>query len=251
MRRLQTWLGVIAVALALSISGCGTADEETPLADTGRPGEVRVTCSNRLDIPIAALDSEPLAPDSPLAKAASRASTHADGVDYGGEFPTDGWRLAREDEKRAVVVFGDGPEIVALVLANSGNDFAFASDHYCSAQTELGSRAPARWELAADPPVRPNSTSFVALVTEQNCTSGASSEGRIDRPRISYTPDAVIITFSVEPRPEGFHTCQGNQPTPYTVELPEPVGDRELKDGLTYPPRKVEVSTYGRTTTTP
>lgn len=83
-------------------------------------------------------------------------------------------------------------------------------------------------------------------MTERDCTGGSSADGRVDEPRISYPPEAVVVTFSVEPNPS--HDCRDNPPTPYTVELSEPLGDRKLKDRLSYPPRDVEVSTNGSTT---
>lgn len=36
-----------------------------------------------------------------------------------------------------------------------------------------------------------------------------------------------------------FFNCVGNPETAVTVELDEPLGDRELRDGLWYPPRPV------------
>ncbi len=45
----------------------------------------------------------------------------------------------------------------------------------------------------------------------------------------------MIITIEVIPR-AGPNACPGNPDTPYTVELDEPLGDRQLLDGRTDPP---------------
>ena len=74
----------------------------------------------------------------------------------------------------------------------------------------------------------------MALVTEVACASGQSSEDRIVEPRITVDEDAITVTFGVTPL-EGEQDCQGNEPSPYEVTLPEPLGDRELRDGGVYP----------------
>ena len=76
---------------------------------------------------------------------------------------------------------------------------------------------------------------FDALVTEMACASGQSSADRIVTPRIVVEADAITITFGVTPL-EGSQDCQGNPASEVRVELPEPLGDRELRDGGVYPP---------------
>ena len=72
-------------------------------------------------------------------------------------------------------------------------------------------------------------------MTEIACASGQSSEDRIVAPRIVVEEDAITITFAVMPL-EGPQDCQGNPASEVRVELPEPLGDRELRDGGVYPP---------------
>lgn len=93
----------------------------------------------------------------------------------------------------------------------------------------------ARWSLPADEAVGPETTEFTALVTEVDCASGQSSEGRIVGPEIEFTPDAVIIEFRVRPL-GGAQACPGNPPTPVRVQLGQPLGDRRLLDGSVDPP---------------
>ena len=47
----------------------------------------------------------------------------------------------------------------------------------------------------------------------------------------------VLVTFGVRPLP-GDQECPGNPPTPVLVVLPGPLGDRQLLDGATLPPRQ-------------
>ena len=92
---------------------------------------------------------------------------------------------------------------------------------------ELGG---ATWALPPDAAIDPETTEFVALVTEIECASGQASDGRIPPPQITYGADSVTVTFSVQ-RLEGAQACPGNPATPVTVTLTEPLGARELLDG--------------------
>ena len=69
---------------------------------------------------------------------------------------------------------------------------------------------------------------------ERHCASGKPPEGRILAPDIVLGDDAITITFGVTPRPGG-QDCPGALPSRYVVELPEPIGLRELRDGYSYP----------------
>lgn len=94
---------------------------------------------------------------------------------------------------------------------------------------------PAGWMPAADADLSPGSTRIDVLVNEFACAGGESAEGRIVPPTVDYRSDAVIITIEVIPK-AGFNDCPGNPDTPYTVELDEPLGNRQLLDGRTDPP---------------
>lgn len=65
------------------------------------------------------------------------------------------------------------------------------------------------------------------LVMESECASGESAVGRL-HVDVRYTPSAVSIGIEVDVL-EGDQTCEGVD-TPYTVELSEPLGARDLID---------------------
>jgi hypothetical protein len=46
------------------------------------------------------------------------------------------------------------------------------------------------------------------------------------------TDDTLRIAFAAEP-PAGDQSCQGNPEASATVELPAPLGEREIVEGLT------------------
>ncbi|MFB7252305.1 hypothetical protein [Microbacterium sp. NPDC056234] len=99
-------------------------------------------------------------------------------------------------------------------------------------------------EVALDPAAAPDadSTRLALLVTERDCNSGRDAEGRIEVVSLEETEDAVLIRVAVRPHEgEGAFTCQSNPPTPFTVELSEPLGDRELLDGSLVIPQPIPV----------
>jgi hypothetical protein len=98
---------------------------------------------------------------------------------------------------------------------------------------------PATWVLPGARP-GPEAMSITILVTERECASGQSSEGRLADPVVEYRDDAVLITTRVEPPVGDSFRCVGNPATEFTVELDEPLGDRQLRDGLWFPPRPVQ-----------
>jgi hypothetical protein len=103
---------------------------------------------------------------------------------------------------------------------------------------ELESRVgPAWWWL--DPGAKAPtaaSTTISALVLERACASGHGPEGRVEPPEMQLTDTTIVITFSVRHR-NGGQDCPGHPPGPFTIALPEPLGDRGLFDGSENPPR--------------
>jgi hypothetical protein len=111
----------------------------------------------------------------------------------------------------------------------------------CTAiETAVSDPQPATWGIAPGQEIGPETTSFVALVTERECASGRSSEGRVVGPEIAATADAVVVSFAVRPL-GGAQECPGNPATPVEVRLDEPLGERRLLDGHRDPPAEPPV----------
>jgi hypothetical protein len=83
-------------------------------------------------------------------------------------------------------------------------------------------------------------TSIELLVRERACASGARATGRIELVDLRETPDEVSVRIGVRPR-EGAQTCPSNPPTPFVVELSEPLAERNVVDASFVPPRVVPV----------
>ena len=94
------------------------------------------------------------------------------------------------------------------------------------ANREPGAEA-ARWRLDPSFTHAPESTDIPLLVQEAACASGTPATGRIDL-SVRYSAAAVTIDIRVRPL-VGDQSCQAVE-TPYSVQLREPLGQRELVD---------------------
>lgn len=91
----------------------------------------------------------------------------------------------------------------------------------------------------ADTP-SPDATSIDLLVHERACASGVPADGRVEIVAVDETAEQVRLHVGVRQR-GGDQDCQGNPPTPFSVELSGPLGDRAIVDASVVPPRPLSV----------
>ena len=109
-----------------------------------------------------------------------------------------------------------------------------------SAEIE-GRVGPAEWWVdPAAAPLPTDATTVPAMIRERACASGQSPEDRLVDPVVFSSADAVLVNVWVR-RLSGGQDCQGNPELPIEITLPEPLGDRELLDGSSVPPRDASV----------
>jgi hypothetical protein len=84
----------------------------------------------------------------------------------------------------------------------------------------------------------PQSTEVDVLVNEIECASGRDPSPFLHEPTIVEQEDAVIVYWTSD-APAGNQTCQGNPGVRRTLELDEPIGDRRLFDGSSWPPAPI------------
>lgn len=147
----------------------------------------------------------------------------------------DGWRvLASTDERR---LFGKGvpPRLITVgVKHERGNRW------------EIGGVSPARqlrasrdnlrassFRLDPDRPPKPEDSVVRLLVTEQTRAGGRLAYGRFQAPDLYLDEQEVLLRCFITPL-EGWQTGTRPWETPLLVQLPEPVGDRQVVDGAIY-----------------
>lgn len=64
---------------------------------------------------------------------------------------------------------------------------------------------------------------------ERDCSGGTTAEGRTELLELDEDGDEVRLEVGVRPV-SGDATCQGNPWTPFSVDLADPLGDREVVD---------------------
>jgi hypothetical protein len=84
------------------------------------------------------------------------------------------------------------------------------------------------WFLAADQVPDPSSSTVTVLVDEVGCSSGERPS--IPRPRVELGETTVTIAVRTRARLALGQSCPAVPPTPVTVDLGEPLGDRTLVD---------------------
>lgn len=97
----------------------------------------------------------------------------------------------------------------------------------CSAPT--GDTATAVWTVAPGQGLDAQTTEIDVLVTRVGCNSGVT--GQVVEPDVDLEGDRVIVSFTVRPGEPAAADCPGNDEVPYSLTLPEPLGDRQLVDG--------------------
>lgn len=107
----------------------------------------------------------------------------------------------------------------------------------CALRADLGDLGAASVFLG-EAAVDSRSSTIELLVVEQACNSGQGAAGRVSV-EVETDVDEVRLVVGVKPR-GGVQTCPSNPPTPVTVELDEPLGDRRVVDASRYPPREIE-----------
>jgi hypothetical protein len=161
---------------------------------------------------------------------------------------TAGWRrvLATNTDVLFLSTESPGTRWVYLGLSSTGEGqtvyqsvagWHFATSGDCKLEVSFGV-GQRRAEIYLDParPIRPTDWSVSLQLAELTCSSGQSPAGRVLEPMVAYEADRILAAISIRNRPGGPHDCQGGDTYPYTLQLKEPIGSRQLFDAARVPP---------------
>lgn len=247
MRALLATTGLAVVLLA----GCGQG--ATALSGGVEPGEgegTTVDCGGSVYDAGALNDAAPASslPDGP-----------AGAVDDLGEpafDPALDWSVVNQDDSRVDLVReledpvdnGGGDvrthESISLERISGASNVAdgtwlLTSAGPCAQRLPAGPGLEAADVTLATEPV-PQARALELLVRERECASGQDADGRIEVD-VEETAEEVLLRIGVRP-PGGGQDCPTNPATPFTVELTEPLGEREVVDASVVPARPVAVA---------
>lgn len=235
MRRRAAIVALIASAVILA--GCVGQPDGSPEPSRDPVGAL-VTCGGPAFPPSALTDGH-----DPMTMSAEPYGVLGrflldDGPDVAW-LPDVGWHLlvATPDHVTVGRIAEQGaeePPVLAIEITSEGGAWRVTGWGQCRPKTVLPDGLVAgEWWLAEA--ARPDVLVLKALVGERNCASGQRPDGRIAPPFIDYGRMTVTIAIGIMPRP-GLQTCPGNPPIPFDIVLAEPLGDRSLLDGGSWPP---------------
>ena len=229
-------------------TGCAsTARPDTNPVSISQP-EMVLCQGNR--IPVQALETP--RPASELAPDAAPALTGRS-VDA---FNPVSWIIAQESSERVMLMnkldvpqddgHGDVRDYEYIVI--STNSMAsepgrpvwdVVESSTCTPTLDLGELRAGAVTLDPSLPPTAQSSKIALLITEFDCNSGQNAEGRVEIVKLTESETAVEILVGVRPSGAQTASCQGNPPTPFTVELERPLANRAVLDAAVLPARKI------------
>lgn len=156
----------------------------------------------------------------------------------GAHWPQENWRVLHSNDETVQVVHLGGPDDPRLSFMTAElEDGTWQSagakgggDCPVTVQTPQGLNR-VDWELDPTAPTTAESRLLTLIATERECVSGQPMGDRLLEPEVVLTDEAVLIAMAATP-PEGGGDCPGNPPQTISIELDEPLGDREIRNGL-------------------
>lgn len=208
-----------------------------PDQDGEYPADLLVSCGQGT-FPYGTLDDiRPLVQADPGGIAEAIAPFLAN--EEGQHWPQDGWQiLYLTDHEAHLVATTENSGLAHMYLTDDGSGWTWSGSSLAGDECRLefvSSKTVNTVDWRLDPEAEAltqESTEIDVILHERDCVGGREIGDRLLGPQIVMTGSHVFVAFAAE-RPEGeAFECPGNPDMPYTVELPMPLGDRELVEGL-------------------
>lgn len=236
----ETGLLLIDGDVALTCGG-GTADDAFPASalDGGLEPTDRAGLEAALDVLAAeaGIDAPPALQGTPASEAP--------------------WFVLRETADAVLLAVGDwgpdgpqGPQAMSVGMERADGGWRAAGWGGCFLMPALAEEH-TFWTALGAPDASADDVVLSLQVMERACTGGREPDGFLHEPVVVETADAVTIAwtsgyFVGEPPADtesmGW-TCPGNPSVERTVTLQEPLGDRAVLDGSTWPATDVRNET--------
>lgn len=273
-RPARTLLATLLVGLWLS--GCGTiaatsdqaADSEPTSASitgTAQPwltpeGDVLVTCSDEPAFPVSLISEGGLQLQPHEAEEVVNALAHL--KDIGGIDAPAPLQTAEATQVKWTVLWWEGSgeqeSVGLLVTSPEATGFSLDSDEIVLLDRQDEQLSPAGWSgtCGARPALpagsewaqmalpeeaaNPTGTTVDLLVSEIQCTGARDPQPFLAEPAVVETDEDVTLYWTTEAMTQGAE-CPSNPWLPRAVQLKNPLGERPLLDGSTWPPARITV----------
>jgi hypothetical protein len=158
--------------------------------------------------------------------------------------PDHGWRLAARRHRKALFLYGrlgaefESPDQLGDIELEhrDGRWRMRTSGSFCNMFTVWHGRDAGAWQLAPKQPPLSPATRRLQVVTGARCAR--NQEPPLVTPRFDEIAGKLVMTLLLKYQDSPGGICEPGLPPwpPVVVELPEPLGDRELYDGAFFPP---------------
>jgi hypothetical protein len=154
------------------------------------------------------------------------------------DYPKKNWWLLYKGKREAQVASGSLDEVEgleAISFERKNGKWEWSGSGGCLLEAYRPGQMVGVWDRTRGQDYSRSTTSFKVDVYEQSCSGGAPPTGRVARPTVEYFDDSIVVTYFIKPNRPGNYTCPSAPPVTKTLELKEPIGDREVLDGSMYP----------------
>ena len=166
----------------------------------------------------------------------------------GAMLPEDDWKVVGKNGGATTLLAPSGNEsaFASATFERDGNSWKPAGWGDCTPRLVIEEKSVLRWAFdGSSYPPDPKATELTVLASDSQCSSGRELEGLIE-PQVTYGRsriEVVLTAPSLETGTNSAYTCIGTPPTKYTLQLDEPVGEREVVDPSVYPAVEPEPGT--------
>ena len=229
---MKSYLIVVLVALTV-LAGCADPAPTVPLSGEPSPSEHEYSCGGDATFTSRDIEQGP-EPSAEILDALRKLRQTMDGA----MLPEDGWKVVSEERKTTTLVAPLRNSFASATFEKDDEGWGPVGWDECVPRLVQEDKSVLRWAFTdGSYPPDADATDLNVLVTEVECSGGRDIEGLIE-PRVTYGETAievVLVAPGLRTGKNEAYTCLGTSPTEFTLELEEPVGEREVVDVSIYP----------------
>lgn len=157
------------------------------------------------------------------------------------QLPSKYWRLVASGDGSASFASGrleQGLFWLTTVEDTAGQWAVAGSPEECRVRSVRDGEAAIDWSLPKDESLRSGSRRIAVKLHSLGGCDGGRSHNKAAEPQFRQLGRKLVLTIWLKPLPPGPKTCEARLEGPLVLRLPQPLGERQLWDGGSFPPRR-------------